>query len=152
MKIKKKEMIQSAILIVVVLVVYIGGDKWYYSQRSLAEISKKPLEELEFQPNEDIALTEEGIEKLIELLEEAKVTGMRITNLSDEAEWNYVISFTYPEDSDMDFTFVIRSDDGKEEISIWSDLVWIAPSKYSVDNLSLVAGIEEIKSEYSVEF
>ena len=150
MKIKKKEMIQIALLFVVVLAVYIGGDKWYYSQRSLAEISKKPLEELEFQPNEDIALTEEGIEKLIELLEKTKVTGMRITNLSDEAEWNYVISFTYPEDSDMDFTFVIRSDDGKEEISIWSDLVWIAPNKYSVDNLSLVDDIEKIISEYSV--
>ena len=152
MKIKKKEIIQSAILIVVVLAVYIGGDKWYYSERYLAEISKKPLEELEFQPNEDIALTEEGIEKLIELLEEAKVTGKLNANISEEWELDYVISFKHPTNSNKDFVFVIRSNDGEEMISMWSDLVWIAPSKYSVENLSLVAVIEEIKSEYSVEF
>lgn len=152
MKNKKKAIIQIVMLIVVVLVVYIVGDKWYYSQRNLTDLSKEPLKELEFQPNVDIALTEEGIDKLIELLEEAKVTGKFKANISEEWELDYVISFKHPTKSNKDFVFAIRSNDGEEVISIWSDLVWIAPSKYSVDNLSLVTGIEEIKSEYSVEF
>ena len=150
MRNKKKEIIQIALLFVVVLVVYIVGDKWYYSQRNLTDLSKEPLKELEFQPNEDLELTDEGIEKLIELLEETKVTGLYNTSISEEWELDYLISFNHPEDSDKDFIFVIRSDDGEEELWIWSDDVWIAPNYYSVNNQSLVAAIEELISEYSV--
>jgi len=170
-------MIQSAILIVVVLAVYIGGDKWYYSERYVADLSKKPLEELEFryiveQLKEELPedkeqlklsdymrltdnyeLTEEGIEQLINLLEKTEVTGIRNENSIKDLEWDYSISFSHIAYSNKNFSFYIKRNEatGEEVIYITSDHVWFTPDYYSVDNQSLVAGIEEIISEYSVQ-